>query len=158
MLIYIKKYIDSCLINILMILINMMLFCVCWQVFSRFILQMPATFTEELVRFLLIWVGFLGAAYSFGADRHLSLSLIKDKCSPNVQKILSYITISIIIFISIFLLIYGGFKLIGITWNQKSSVLQIPLGYIYIILPITGIFTMFYKICDLYKLIKEKTS
>ncbi|MGJ8675406.1 MAG: TRAP transporter small permease, partial [Pseudoalteromonas sp.] len=37
---------------------------VCWQVFSRFIMRSPSSYTEELARFLLIWIGVLGAAYA----------------------------------------------------------------------------------------------
>ncbi|HCS2988569.1 TPA: TRAP transporter small permease subunit, partial [Shigella flexneri] len=37
--------------------------CVVWQVFSRYVLNQPSTLTDELARFLMIWVGLLGAAY-----------------------------------------------------------------------------------------------
>lgn len=49
--------------------------CVVWQVFSRYVLNQPSTLTDELARFLMIWVGLLGAAYTVGAQRHLSLSI-----------------------------------------------------------------------------------
>lgn len=150
----IKERVDSIILNLLLLLTNTMLFCVCWQVFSRYVLQMPAIFTEELVRFLLIWVALLGAAYSFGAHKHLSLSLLKDKASKKIQTILDIIIILIIMFIAIALLCYGGSKLIMVTWNQKSSVLQISMRYIYTILPLSGILIFFYKSYDLYQLIK----
>lgn len=47
--------------------------CVVWQVFSRYVLNQPSTLTDELARFLMIWVGLLGAAYTVGAQRHLSI-------------------------------------------------------------------------------------
>ena len=50
--------------------------CVVWQVFSRYVLNQPSTLTDELARFLMIWVGLLGAAYTVGAQRHLAIDLL----------------------------------------------------------------------------------
>ena len=39
--------------------------CVLWQVFSRYVLNNPATFTEEVSRFAVIWLSLLGTAYAY---------------------------------------------------------------------------------------------
>ena len=72
--------------------------CVVWQVFSRYVLNQPSTLTDELARFLMIWVGLLGAAYTVGAQRHLAIDLLAMTLPPRRQALLSVI-INLLIFI-----------------------------------------------------------
>ncbi|HEN4847067.1 TPA: TRAP transporter small permease subunit [Klebsiella quasipneumoniae subsp. similipneumoniae] len=65
--------------------------CVVWQVFSRYVLNQPSTLTDELARFLMIWVGLLGAAYTVGAQRHLAIDLLTMTLSPRRQALFSVI-------------------------------------------------------------------
>ena len=58
-----RSQIDSVLEKILVIIMSSMVINVLWQVFSRYILTNPSSFTDELARYLMIWVGVLGAAY-----------------------------------------------------------------------------------------------
>ncbi len=63
---------------------------VTWQVFSRFIIQSPSSFTEELSRFLLIWIGILGAAYAYKTKAHLGLDLFVEKKWHQLENIKRY--------------------------------------------------------------------
>ena len=65
--------------------------CVVWQVFSRYVLNQPSTLTDELARFLMIWVGLLGAAYTVGAQRHLSIDLFALALNKRKQLLLSIV-------------------------------------------------------------------
>lgn len=155
-LINIKKNIDKSLIGILGILLCVMLALVFWQVFSRYIIRIPATFTEELVRFTLIWLGLLSGALAFGMHKHLSLTLVFDLFSTKMRFFIKIIVILFLIFLAFSLFIYGGIKMVLVAWHQTSAVLSIPMGYIYIILPLTGILILFYQLYDLIMLIYYK--
>lgn len=75
--------------------------CVVWQVFSRYVLNQPSTLTDELARFLMIWVGLLGAAYTVGAQRHLAIDLLTMTLSPRRQALFSVIiNLLILLFLS----------------------------------------------------------
>jgi TRAP-type C4-dicarboxylate transport system permease small subunit len=122
--------------------------CVVWQVFSRYVLNQPSTLTDELARFLMIWVGLLGAAYTVGAQRHLSIDLLAMSVNPRKQKLLG-VVINLLIFVfSGAVIVTGGVKLIAKTLatSQVSAAMQIPMGYVYLILPLTGIVMMFYAL------------
>lgn len=122
--------------------------CVVWQVFSRYVLNQPSTMTDELARFLMIWVGLLGAAYTVGAQRHLAIDLLAMSLSKQRQVLLS-VLINILIFLFAGLVIVtGGMKLIGKTLAtaQVSAAMQIPMGYVYFILPLCGSVMMFYAL------------
>ena len=72
---------------------------VLWQVFSRFILQDPSSITEELARYMLIWIGILGAAYVAGQKMHLAIDLLSTKLSGSKKSYLEiFIQFSIFIF------------------------------------------------------------
>ncbi|MCK4758607.1 MAG: TRAP transporter small permease subunit, partial [Candidatus Aminicenantes bacterium] len=62
----IKKRVDTILEGILITVMAANVLNVLWQVFTRFVLRDPSSFTEELARYLLIWVGLLGASYAAG--------------------------------------------------------------------------------------------
>ena len=57
------------------ILLVAMSFLVIYQVFTRYVLNSPSDFTEEIVRYLLIWTGFMGAAYGFCTRQHMACLL-----------------------------------------------------------------------------------
>lgn len=142
----IKFYVDKILFFLLSLVIFAMLLCVSLQVFSRYVMKSPFVFTEELVRFLLIWLGLLGGSYSFGVKGHIALTLFFDKFN-DIIKFIAKIIIDIAIFLlSLFILIIGGLKLISITHNQVSSVLAIPMWWVYTVSPISGIIIVFYQI------------
>lgn len=122
--------------------------CVVWQVFSRYVLNQPSTMTDELARYLMIWVGLLGAAYTVGAQRHLSIDLVAMMLKGPKQAVLS-IFINVLIFLfSGLVIVSGGLKLIDKTLatSQVSAAMQIPMGYVYFILPLCGAVMMFYAL------------
>ena len=60
-------------------LLTIMVLDVIWQVFTRFVLKHPSSYTEELAGFLLIWIGLLGAGYAFYIRAHLGIDILKQR-------------------------------------------------------------------------------
>lgn len=151
----IKLLIDKCLFFLLFIVIAGILVCVSLQVFSRYILKVPFVFTEELVRFLLIWLGLLGASYTFGKRGHIALTLFSSKFYGNTKFILDTVIDVLIVLFAILIMIIGGFNLIKISYTQLSSVLTIPIWWVYSVCPISGIIILFYQIYFILLRIKK---
>ena len=80
----------------LVILMSVLVIDVLWQVFSRYLLSSPSSFTDELAGFLLIWVGLLGAAYVAGRKEHLAIDILIQKSPPERQRKLQYLIHSLI--------------------------------------------------------------
>lgn len=122
--------------------------CVVWQVFSRYVLNKPSTMTDELARYLMIWVGLLGAAYTVGAQRHLSIDLFAMMLKGPKQALLNIVINLLIFLFSGLVIVTGGLKLIDKTLatSQVSAAMQIPMGYVYVILPLCGAVMMFYAL------------
>jgi len=143
----IKANVDWILKWILVVIMATMTLNVLWQVFSRFLLQNPSSFTEELARYMLIWLGILGAAYVAGQKLHLAIDLLPTKLKGKSKAYLEiFINVAIFVF-ALGVLVIGGIRLVSITLmlNQISAAMQVPLGYIYTVLPISGIIMSFYS-------------
>ena len=132
-------------------LMAVMVLNVLWQVFTRYVIGIPSSFTDELARYLLIWIGILGAAYAAGRRIHVAIDILPSRLSPRSQaKLLVFVNVVIIIF-ALTVLVIGGSRLVYITFllQQNSPALQIPLGGVYTIIPVSGLLVVYYKISDL---------
>jgi TRAP-type C4-dicarboxylate transport system permease small subunit len=132
----------------LIILMAAIVIDVVWQIFTRFILRDPSSFTEELAGFLLIWIGLLGASYALHTKAHLGIDILTSKLEGTRRR-LSIISIySLVVLFALFILVIGGMRLVNITFTlaQISPAMGIPMGYVYIVLPLTGILMIYYSI------------
>lgn len=130
---------------------------VLWQVVSRYILASPSAFTDEIAGFLLIWVSLPGAAYVAGNNEHLAIDILLQKTRKERRKILELtIFISILIF-AISVMIIGGSWLVYTRFllDVKSTGLQLPLGYVYLVVPVSGILMSYYSFYHIAKLYKK---
>jgi len=143
-----RAKIDSILEKLVLIILVIMLLSVVWQVFSRFILRAPSTITDEISSFSLIWVGLLGAAYAAGKNLHLAIDLIPEDIVKKRQSLFNGIVFISIAFFSFTVMIIGGFRLVQLSFQfgQTSATLEIPLGFIYMVVPISGILICYYSI------------
>ena len=147
----IRKTTDLILSRFVALLMAILVLDVLWQVTSRYIMKAPSSWTDELAGFLLIWVGLFGAAYATGMKDHLAIDLLPRKLNLNRRKYLYLVINSLIGAFALIVLIIGGIRLVYITFklNQISSALEIPVGYVYLVLPVSGLFILFYAIHDM---------
>lgn len=146
-----KATIDKYLSYILVFLMALMTLDVLWGVFTRYALGSQADWSEELARFLLIWIGILGAAYAAGQHMHLSIDLLMPKLSTGSQRRL-FISINVLIIVfAVTVMVIGGFRLMYITnvLGQLSAALRIPMYLVYAVLPLSGLLVVYYKVNDL---------
>ena len=77
----IKRFLDRLLDTGLWVAMLSMTLTVIWQVFTRFVLRDPSSWTEELAIFLLIWIGLLGSAYALRRKAHLGVDVLTNRLS-----------------------------------------------------------------------------
>lgn len=133
---------------LLVLLFGLLVIDVLWQVFSRYFLKGSYSFTEELARFLLIWLSVLGAAYLNARREHLSMDFFYSRLSAKNQFRLSVFGESVIFLFAFLVMGVGGANLVYITTHleQLSGTLRIPLGYVYSILPLSGFLIMCFSV------------
>ncbi|MFT6000419.1 MAG: TRAP-type C4-dicarboxylate transport system permease small subunit [Neolewinella sp.] len=133
---------------LLVLIFSLLVLDVLWQVFGRYVLNQSFSFTEEFARFALIWLTILGAAYLNGRQEHLSMDYWLNKLSPAARaKRLKLIELFMLVFAFIVMVIGGG-NLVYTTLRlgQLSAAMQVPLGFVYAIVPVSGLLIMFFSI------------
>ncbi|MFT4735705.1 MAG: TRAP-type C4-dicarboxylate transport system permease small subunit [Algoriphagus sp.] len=133
---------------ILVTIFGLLVVDVLWQVFSRFVLGQSFSFTEEFARFALIWLGILGAAYLNGKREHLSIDFFtRNLSAEKLMKRNKIIEVLMLVFAFVVMVVGGG-NLVYTTLRlgQISPAMHVSLGYVYAIVPVSGLFIMFYSI------------
>lgn len=132
---------DRWLATLLMLLMTLMVFDVTWQVLTRFILRDPSSYTEELARFLLMWIGLLGAAYAYRKHAHLGLDIVTRALQPSARQKVELVANVLSLGFALSVMVVGGAKLMLLTLelDQISAALGIKIGLVYSVLPLSGV-------------------
>lgn len=130
---------------------------VLWQVFTRFVLSNPSSYTEELARYLLIWIGLIGAAYAVGRRLHLAIDLLPSRLTGPSAMLLAIIIECLVAAFALAVLVGGGVRLVQLTLSlgQTSPALGIPMGVVYLALPLSGLLMTWYAVRDIRERLKS---
>lgn len=145
-----RTKIDRTVGHILVFLMGLITIDVLWGVFTRYAIGSQASWSEELARFLLIWIGLLGAAYVSGQNQHLAIDLLKPKLNESGKIRLTKAIKFLIVLFALMVMVIGGFRLMYITsvLGQTSPALQIPMWIVYGIIPVSGLLIIYYKLTE----------
>jgi TRAP-type C4-dicarboxylate transport system permease small subunit len=147
----IRRSIDKILVVFSSAVLVIMVFAVVWQVFSRYVLNAPSTFTDELSRFGLIWVGLLGASYAFGQHAHLAINLIEAKMDYRKYYYIEQGIYIITLLFLAYVMVFGGLHLSAETMGQISPSLKLPMGVVYGIIPFAGVLNCGYALLNIFE-------
>ena len=131
---------------------------VLFQVFSRYMLGTSFTWTEEFARFALIWMTVLGAAYLNAKREHLSMDFLYQKFSKTNQRKVSILIEVLIFLFALIVMVIGGLNLVYTTLHleQLSGTLRIPLGYVYAVMPFSGMLIMCFSVYHISNIYSNK--
>lgn len=134
------QFLDRALGATLAVLMAAMVVNVLWQVFTRFVLRTPSSFTEELARYLMIWVGLLGAAYASGRRAHLALDLLTARLQGATRLWSERLIHAVVLAFALGVMVGGGGRLVWVqlTLGQRSAALGINIGFVYLAVPVAG--------------------
>ena len=118
------------------------------QVFARYVLNNPTGWSEELARYLFVWITMLGSAVVLNRGKHVEVGYIIERASPKVQKILGLVAqLGVFIFLSV--LLVSGIGLTGVGHRQVSAAMEVPMSFMYAALPAGAFFMIFFLVADL---------
>lgn len=143
---------------VLMTLMAMIVLDVTWQVFTRFVIHNSSSWTEEMARFLLIWIGLLGATYTLHTKMHLGIDIFTYKLTGRKKQIIEVIVYVFVALFALIVMVVGGFKLMAMTFELKqiSASMGIKMAYIYFVIPLSGILMIFYSVDFIVKALTMK--
>lgn len=141
-----KTRVDTTLGWVLSAMMGVAVLNVLWQVFTRYVLASPSAYTDELSRYLLIWMGLLGAGYAAGKRMHLAIDLLPGKLTGKAHEALALVIEGVVFLFALVVMVFGGIRLVALQLmlEQTSAALRVPLGYVYLALPVSGLLIMFY--------------
>ena len=153
---------------VLTVLAFALVVCVVWQVLSRYthvwadwmplefladLLRKikPSTKTEELAKFMFMWIGLLGAAQASAYKQHLAIDLLAMKLQGSAKRALNVVIECCIIAFAALVMIKGGWELTVKTFanNQVTPALQWPMGYVYMVVPVAGALMVFFAVVEI---------
>ncbi|QUI23619.1 TRAP transporter small permease [Vallitalea pronyensis] len=150
----IKSGLNKILSYVISLLLIVMTSLVLVQVFTRYILNNPSDFTEELVIIILVWTSFLGAAYAFGSREHMSLIFLRQKLTGTKKVVLSVFIDGLVLLFALYILILGGKDITQEVIDTRTPLLQISKSYIYVCTLVSGIIISFFQVINIIEDLK----
>lgn len=126
-----------------------------FQVVMRYVFRSPSSVSEVLARYCFVWLILLSATYVFGQRDHICISFLKDKMTGKVREAMDVLTECVIIVFSASILVYGGAVITNMNMLQYDSILKVPTGMIYSVIPVCGVLIIFYSIYNLSVCLKK---
>lgn len=154
-----KTWSIACLNVALITAVALLVVDVVWGVVTRYLLGEQATWTEELARFLLVWVAMLGSAVAFGTKGHLGVDYFVGQFDPAVQQRAGILSSIAVLFFAIAIFLVGGCQVVydALVLEQRTPALGWKMGYVYLVLPLAGCFIILFTLEDLVQRITTET-
>lgn len=115
------------------------------QVVARFVFMSPLSWSEEMGRFLFVWITFFGASYALSFNKHFCVDFLLSALSPAMKKHFET-AISVVILSFCAIMVYYGTVVTKFTILQVSPAMLLPMTYPYLCIPISGIFMIIHTI------------
>ena len=108
----------------------------------RYVLVSPLGWPDEIGRFSLIWSSLLGTYIAYRRAEHIRVDAIVNRMSEATQRKLEIIT-TILMAVLLVALTIEGFKYCAAFMDSPSAILELPLGAVYLALPVSGVLMIF---------------
>jgi TRAP-type C4-dicarboxylate transport system permease small subunit len=118
-------------------------------VLSRNLIGFSFSWSEELTRFLLVWLSMLGAAVLLRRDDHISLNLLQDRLGPRGRLVLSFL-LRLLVLAFLVILVRQSWTAALARQVTHAPALGISLFWPYLALPVAGILMFFVTLVNLW--------
>jgi C4-dicarboxylate transporter DctQ subunit len=109
------------------------------QVFLRYVFSFSLSWSEEVARYLMIWVAFLGGSLALQKGLHIGVELFLVRVSSRTRRWVSILSKMFVLIFLIYLTI-GGLKITWAVRDQSSPALLFSMAYAYLSAPVGGFF------------------
>lgn len=121
------------------------------QVVSR-VLFSAVGWTEEVARFLLVWITFLAATLAFQRGRHIAVTFAVDALPGRLRQAARVIAVLSVIGFMVALVVIG-YRYMQVQSFQKSASLRLSMTYVYAVIPLSAAVMAWYALVDLVALV-----
>ena len=133
---------------------SIMLITIFAQVITRYCFSYTPQWSEELARFLFVWVVFLGSALIMGESGHLAVEFLPNLLKGRVAGKILAMLVNLAGYVFLAILFFNGLKMARIMTFQISPGMSIPMSYIYAVIPLSSILMFLYLIKNTLALVR----
>lgn len=124
------------------------------QVFLRYVVKASLPWSEELARYLMVWIGLMGASIAVHEGRHVGVSLLVDRTRGALRKAVTGIAMCGVLWF-LWLMLSEGIRLVLNIWQQRSPAMNIPMAIPYAAIPLGAIFMMVQVVLGLSRILRD---
>jgi len=115
------------------------------QVFCRFVLGNPLSWSEELARYLFVWITFLGAAVAYRHGGHIVVETVVVLLPRRLQATLAWVVDALMV-VALVVLLVQGLGIVQVNSNVEATMLEIPMSWIYASVPTSAVLMLAYQV------------
>lgn len=127
----------------------------CWQVITRYLLNNPSSWSEEMVSYMFAWMSLLGASIVTSERGHMNIPVLIEHVGPGAQKLLLCLGEVIAFLFSLVILVFGGVQIANLAMGQMTSSLGVPIGIFYVVMPVCGVLNMIFTVTNIVDILKN---
>ncbi|HET6469973.1 MAG TPA: TRAP transporter small permease [Geminicoccaceae bacterium] len=134
---FVESWLTRAALAVAMVGVAMMAGLTCYQVVMRFVVGQPSTWSEVLVRSVMIWTVYLGSAAAFREGAVIAAEVVMRNVGPTLGKAMQ-IAVGAASFAFLVILVWTGWQMVQRTQLQQLAGLEIPISWLYLSLPVGG--------------------
>ncbi|WP_027184528.1 TRAP transporter small permease [Desulfovibrio inopinatus] len=136
---------------------SVMLIIIFIQVIARYVFNHSFEWSEELARFLFVWVVFLGSALIMGESGHLAVQFLPTRFKGTSFGLFLEVFTNVCSYVFILLLLSQGAKMTSIMTFQTAPGLGISMSWVYAVIPLSAALMLLYLIKDTMTIVHKLT-
>lgn len=145
----VRKGLTALLRFVIIVLFTAMVVVGAYQIITRYFFNRPSSVSEELLTYMFGWMSLLAGAYVFGKRDHMRMGFVADKLTGKPKLALELVIELMTLIFAAVVLVYGGIAIVRLTLSQVTASLGIPMGYVYLIVPIAGVTIILYNLLNM---------
>ncbi len=150
-----SNFLDKVTLTTASVLLVIIAVIVNWGVFCRYVLFAPLPWSEQIPKYAMIWMGFLGASVGISRSRHIGFDILVTRLPSMIRKIIIFAGHIIILFFLVMMTIYGVSFAFAVGFSSKAPMLPIPMFYLFLAVPVGGVFMILQTIIRLVLDVKK---
>jgi len=123
-------FIERLVLTALVVLFSTMVVACTAQVIWRYVFHDPLVWSEELARYLFIWISYISAWVAWKNRSHIALDAVIYLRSPTMTALANRVVEILVLGYCLYTL-FASFQIVGITHSQPSAVLELPMSVVY---------------------------
>lgn len=147
--------------NSLEIAAGLMLVAICLIIFAgvffRYFLHIGLGWTEEAARYLQVWMTFIGATIAVKRWSHFQLSIVNQWIPRGARRYTRIFAIVVVILLGI-VMVKNGIEITSVSWQQTSPIMSWNIGYLYVVVPFSGVLMILFALRHLVDAILNPAS